>query len=130
MNIRKKITALVLASGIAAAGLISAAPTASAATCYEGRVVFNKDAGDYYLPDSPTFYKTTNRCADINISTNMSRDIKVCFYKSDYSLNYCQANYTTTTASQYTVIASDVNDGVLFRFRFRTSGYSQGYVAR
>ncbi|WP_372350814.1 hypothetical protein [Streptomyces sp. KL116D] len=115
--------------GVRVTGVSGSAATAKAASCYGDHVVYHKDSGDYYLPDTPAFYKTTSRCADINIDSGMSRDVKVCFYKSDYSLNYCQANYTTTTASTWVVVASDVKDGVLFRFRFRTSGYSGGYAA-
>lgn len=45
--------------------------------------------------------------------------MKVCFYNKPHpSLNYCQDNYKTTTANEWTTIATDVKDGTLFRFYF------------
>ncbi|WP_328499679.1 hypothetical protein OG828_48825 [Streptomyces sp. NBC_00457] len=99
-------------------GLVAATSAGAATTCLGGAVTFTKPDGEYYQPSSPTVYKTTSRCADINLRLNTGKSVKVCFYKSDYTLNYCQSNYTQVPWDNWTVVASDVNDGTLFRFRY------------
>ncbi|MGW1291630.1 hypothetical protein [Streptomyces sp. NPDC002533] len=137
MEIRKRFLAVAMTGALAGAGLIGGtAGTAGAAaqgdvvaqSCYGNAWTYSKRAGAYLQPESTTYFTTAN-CADINIKTNTSRSVRVCFYSSSGGLNYCQTSYKTTTAGQWKVIASNVLDGTHFKFEFASSAASTGQRA-
>ncbi|MCD7445678.1 hypothetical protein K4B79_46830 [Streptomyces lincolnensis] len=100
---------------------------AAAQSCY-GTWTYNKPSDTFFQPAS-YLYLATDNCADINIKTNTSRQVKVCFYASGGGLDYCQSSYKTTTAGQWKVIATDVIDGTKFKFQFASSAASSGLRA-
>ncbi|UUU31394.1 hypothetical protein JIX56_16610 [Streptomyces sp. CA-210063] len=55
--------------------------------------------------------------------------MKVCFYKSNGKLNYCQSTFKLAKKGKWTVIATDVKDGVKFKLSFTTSARAVGKVA-
>ncbi|PGH47888.1 hypothetical protein [Streptomyces sp. Ru87] len=134
MNTHKRLVTFALTGTLAAAGLVGGtAGTAGAAeqgtqSCYGEAWSYSKPSGTNFQPSS-TLYFATDNCADINIKTNTSRRVKVCFYASGGGLNYCQGSYKTTTAGQWKVIATDVIDGTKFRFQFASPAASTGMRA-
>ncbi|MFI6939331.1 hypothetical protein ACIBI4_08680 [Streptomyces sp. NPDC050418] len=121
MRIRRRLAAVACAGALAATGVVVNATTAQAATCYGGAFKTEKDSGEVQLP-SAGFYVTSTRCADINLKVNYSRNVRVCFYKSTGYLNYCQTSYTYAKSGQWNTVATDVKDGVRYRFNFQTVG--------
>ncbi|MDF3147074.1 MULTISPECIES: hypothetical protein [unclassified Streptomyces] len=138
MNIRKRFVAVAVTGVFAGGSLIgSTATTAGAATegevvaqsCYGNAWGYSKPEGANFQPSSGALYFATDNCADINIKTNTSRKVKVCFYASGGGLDYCQSAYKTTTAGEWKVIASDVKDGTKFKFQFASPAASTGMRA-
>ncbi|WP_149826376.1 hypothetical protein [Streptomyces tailanensis] len=112
--------AALLVSGLGL-GLATGSP-ASAATCYGGAVEFTK------LIDQTVsqMFTTSSACQDINLKitnspSDSTREVKVCFYHSNNSLNYCQASYRLATLDRWAAIATDVNDNVKYRYSFKSS---------
>lgn len=102
--------------------------SASAGACYDGKVYFKKAKGVFYAPSSGT-YKTSSRCKDINVhSEGNNGGIRVCFYHSDGTKNYCQSKYTIAS-SGWDVIATNVKDGTRFKLQFLAESAKAGYVA-
>jgi hypothetical protein len=100
-------------------GLAAAAPAASAANaCYDGKA--NYDVRGYWMPEGRDWFgKTSSRCRDINIWPNSTTNAKICFYRSDGSLLYCQDGPTKEAkAGEWTVLATNVQDGQLFKIHF------------
>ncbi|SBU88990.1 hypothetical protein YW5DRAFT_00418 [Streptomyces sp. Ncost-T6T-1] len=137
MQIRKRFLAVAMTGALAGAGLVGGTAGAAGAaaqgdvgaqSCYGNAWNYSKPSGAYLQPQSTTYF-TTGNCADINIKTNTSRRVRVCFYSSSGGLNYCQSAYKTTTAGQWKVIASDVLDGTHFKFEFASSAVSTGQRA-
>ncbi|MYX00230.1 MULTISPECIES: hypothetical protein [unclassified Streptomyces] len=129
-TLRKAAATLTASLTLAGGAVVAGGGTANAATCYGGATYFSGETN--YYPSSGT-YVTTSRCNDINIKVanlivTPSRKVKVCFYKSNGALNYCQSNYTTTYGS-WTVVATDVKDGTRFRFAFESKAWVQAYRA-
>lgn len=134
MNIRKRLGAMAMVAAIAGTGLVYSGSTASAATCYGGAIDYSKPKSVGTLPHAGHYYATTSRCGDINLRSNTNRYVKVCFYKyvpskGSFTLNYCQSDYTLTTAGKWTVIATNVKDNTVFHYRFRSSARSTGQTA-
>jgi hypothetical protein len=129
---RRTIATLAAAIALVSGAMLAGAPTASAATCYEGERFFASSAGLY--PSGSDRLTTTARCNDINVrfANNIltpSRRVRVCFYPSSGG-SYCQANYTTISGSSWKVVATNVLDNTKFRLQFPDSnGFSQGYWA-
>ncbi|MEV0678675.1 hypothetical protein AB0I60_19370 [Actinosynnema sp. NPDC050436] len=67
---------------------------------------------------------TTSACADINVKTNYSRYVRVCFATTS-TCNEWKPAY----AGQWTVVASDVLDNTKFWLRFQGHNNSTGQVA-
>ncbi|MFA7764435.1 hypothetical protein ACGFNX_10995 [Streptomyces sp. NPDC048723] len=110
-------------------GALAAAPTAqarmpeSAASCFDSSTSYSKPAGDVDLPAGRLF-STSNACADINIKPSTNRYVKVCF-ETQGRLE-CQPKYTLARGGQWTAIATNVRDGALFAFSFRSEAVSNG----
>lgn len=136
MTVRKQFVALAMTGALAGGGLVAAtATTAGAATagqaaaCYDITKAYSKPAGTYITPKGSAFFKTSKRCKDINVKSTTDRRVKVCFYKADGKLNYCQSTFKTAKKGKWTVIATDVKDGVKFKLRFSTPVRAAGKVA-
>ncbi|QIQ01258.1 hypothetical protein [Streptomyces liangshanensis] len=124
MNVRRLVaTAAATTALVAGSVMLAPASQATVASCYGDASSYSKPAGTFWLPAGRTF-TTSSSCTDINIRSNTNRYVKVCF-ETNGSLN-CQANYTLTTAGQWTTVATNVNDGVQFAFEFRSDALSNG----
>lgn len=134
---RKRLTAALAASVLAAGGLVGvSAPSAAAAvTCLSET---NRDFDikpDGLLTHPPAgvdrYLKTGKYCNDINLKmTTSSRYVKVCWFsKADYEPLNCQANYTWAPKGSWKVIASDVSDGQPYKLRFETSSKANFFYA-
>ncbi|WP_326583272.1 hypothetical protein OG250_31905 [Streptomyces sp. NBC_00487] len=120
--------AALLVSGVGL-GLATGSP-ASAATCYGGAVQFTKLI-DHTVSQ---MFTTSSACQDINLKitnspSDSTREVKVCFYRSDNTLNYCQASFRLATLDRWAVIATDVNDNVKYRYAFESSRSVTAYTA-
>ncbi|WP_174887139.1 hypothetical protein [Streptomyces abyssomicinicus] len=128
----RKLAALAVTGAIVGGSLMVTTTPAAAATCYGGAKQFVSTGNIYIAPTGTTPPKTTSNCADINIKPTgygpMGR-VKVCFYYSDNTLNYCQASWTSGYAGQWNEVATDVKDGVKFRFLFEDGGFKNFYWA-
>ncbi|MBU6532254.1 hypothetical protein [Streptomyces mayonensis] len=135
MKTRNRLVTSVLTGSLAAASVVvgttadAGAAEQGAQSCYGNAWSYSKPSGTYFQPSSGALYFATGNCADINIKTNTSRKVKVCFYASGGGLNYCQSGYKTTTAGQWKVIATDVIDGTKFKFQFASQAASSGMRA-
>jgi len=122
----KRLAAGAGAALLAATGLtLGVSASADAATCYGGAETFKKPDNAKYAPTSG-WYKTTNRCNDINIQVareglSKGRNVKVCFQNGG-----CQSAYKLAKANEWTVIATDVKDGTTFRFQFESAKGAAG----
>lgn len=123
----KKLAALVMTGAIVGGSLLVSTTPAAAATCYGSAKNYVSTAGGSVHPKGSDFFKTTSNCADINIRVNgfgTPKKVKVCFYHSNNTLNYCQSSYSTYyPGDSWWEIATDVKDGVKFRFSFEVAGY-------
>ncbi|MFI6874668.1 hypothetical protein ACIBL6_14615 [Streptomyces sp. NPDC050400] len=131
MRKHKRLVTFALTGALAAAGLVGGTATsagAAARSCYGEAWSYSKPSNTNFQPASALYFATDN-CADINIKTNTSRRVKVCFYASGGGLNYCQSDYKTTTAGEWKAIATDVIDGTKFKFQFASSAASTGMRA-
>lgn len=127
MPMRQRIAATAI-SAVLAGGAIGLAPAAQArdiapASCYGSANSYHKPAGTYWLPAGDVF-STSGACTDINIKPNTNRYVKVCF-ETNGRLE-CQPNYKLARAGQWNVIATNVRDGALFAFEFRSDAKSTG----
>jgi hypothetical protein len=118
MVMRKTVGALL--ATLSAAVLTSAGGVASAASeigaaprsCYGSGVNFAKGNTGFYFPNAGSI-STTSNCSDINLRVQQNTFVRVCFTGKN-----CQANYKKTTPGQWLVVATNVKDGVPFRFEF------------
>ncbi|WKD30762.1 hypothetical protein [Streptomyces xanthophaeus] len=116
-------TAALVGGALVAAPTAQARTTGPAASCFDSSTSYSKPAGDIDLPAGRLF-STSNACADINIRPNTNRYIKVCF-ETQGRLE-CQPNYTLAYGGQWNTIATNVRDGALFAFSFRSEALSTG----
>ncbi|UJW30099.1 hypothetical protein L3Q67_33500 [Saccharothrix sp. AJ9571] len=128
-------TLVMLASACAVGGLLTGGQTATAddltvLSCYGNAKPYSKLFDVRYAP--PTFpgawFTTTANCADINIKTTAQRRVKVCFLPSGGGV-VCQPNWVYTVPNQWTVVATNVQDGTRFGFDFATGGANSGQYA-
>jgi len=125
----KKLLASAGAVLLAGVGLtVGVGGSAGAATCYGGAVKFTKPEKARYAPED-TWFKTTNRCNDINLKLDGARSlpgrsVKVCFRGAP-----CQTGYTYARPGSWTVIATNVKDGTQFKFLFEKSQLATGSYA-
>ncbi|MEU0299455.1 hypothetical protein ABZ252_08300 [Streptomyces sp. NPDC006175] len=128
---KRSLLVTIALTGALAGGGLAGATSASAATCYGSYKSFYKSDGTQYAPTGNSYWSATSNCDDINIKIPNAKSVKVCFYKKPSgSLNYCQTNYKTTRANEWTAIATDVNDGTIYRFKFADADYNRsGFYA-
>ncbi|UUU24487.1 hypothetical protein [Streptomyces sp. DSM 40750] len=140
MTIRKQFVAAAMTGVLAGGGLVAATATTATATtagaagkaasCYDLTKTYSKPSGTRLTPKGSTFFKTTKRCNDINVkSSGADRRVRVCFYKPDGKLKYCQSTYKLAKKGTWRVIATDVKDGVKFKLQFSTPARAAGKVA-
>ncbi|MEV1013150.1 hypothetical protein AB0I89_26395 [Micromonospora sp. NPDC049801] len=90
------------------------------ATCYGGAVRSFFQTGGYGGQAGP--YRTTTRCRDINVRNTSAYATEACVIFIDKTSN---CNYWTylPANSGWTVVATNVRDGVNFRVRFDNLRY-------
>ncbi|MGW0285328.1 hypothetical protein ACWDXT_19725 [Streptomyces sp. NPDC003236] len=127
MKLRKHLTVGLLSAAFIGSTLI-VAPTAQAAatSCYGSAKSYTKPTGARWYPTTGRL-TTTSNCADINIKTNQSAYVQVCFYPTSGG-STCGA-YKSAPAGQWTVIATGVKDGTQFQFLFASDAYNSGVWA-
>ncbi|MBB5121828.1 hypothetical protein [Streptomyces eurocidicus] len=115
-----------LVGSASVAGAVGASPQGSEQikSCFDHFHTYYKESGAYFTG----LGTTTSNCANINIWPKTTRDVRVCFYPKSGS-NFCQDQYTTARANEWTSIAFDVLDGSDFSFQFRSAAQSDGWWA-
>ncbi|MBB5829615.1 hypothetical protein ACGFI4_19725 [Micromonospora carbonacea] len=90
------------------------------ATCYGGAVRSYFQTGSW--GGEAGTYRTTSRCADVNVRNDSSFGTQACVVFVDKTNN---CNYLTylPAKSGWTTIATNVRDGVNFRVRFQNLRY-------
>ncbi|TXL88059.1 hypothetical protein [Streptomyces sp. IB2014 016-6] len=101
--------------------MAATAPAAGAAdACYDGKASY--DVRGFWMPEGREWFgKTSSRCRDINIWPNATNYARICFYRSDASLLYCQDGTKKAEAGKWTVLAFNVQDSQLFKINFPSS---------
>lgn len=127
MPMRQRIAATAI-SAVLVGGAIGLAPAAQArdavpASCFGGANSYHKPAGTEWLPAGDLF-STSTACADINLKPNTDRWVRVCF-ETNGRLE-CQPRFKKAKAKEWNVIATNVRDGALFAFEFRSDARSTG----
>ncbi|MCA6096046.1 hypothetical protein LE181_28275 [Streptomyces sp. SCA3-4] len=93
-------------------------------SCFDHAHTYYKESGAY----GTGMGTTTSNCGNINIKPKTTRDVKVCFYPKNES-PFCQGQYTTAKANEWTSIAFNVLDDSDFNFLFRSDAQSDGWWA-
>ncbi|MFC5943721.1 hypothetical protein ABUL04_28750 [Micromonospora harpali] len=90
------------------------------ATCYGGAVRSYFQTGSW--GGEAGTYRTTSRCADVNVRNDSSFGTQACVVFVDKTNN---CNYWTylPAKSGWTTVATNVRDGVNFRVRFQNLRY-------
>lgn len=123
---KKKMGALVAALALTTGGLVAVGmQSASAAGCYDSAVSFAHVPGEHRSPSGGGKFTATSACNDINLRTGSSIGVKVCFYPRS-GKNYCQTEWTSARAGQWTVVATDVRPGTKFELDWYHSGIGFG----
>ncbi|MET8611196.1 hypothetical protein AB0N77_05820 [Streptomyces misionensis] len=122
---------LVAGGTMLAAGQAGAAPKAGPAvkaTCYGGAKYYTSTAGggssNAHWPATGTWAYTTSNCNDINVKSDVSLSVKVCFKKT----GACNG-WTSAKAGVWTVVAKDVLHGSGFYLQFNRTSSSKGWIA-
>jgi hypothetical protein len=126
---------VLLAAVISMAGLISGGGVATADTrtvqgCYDNAKPYATVIGHKHYPrgyPDGAWLSTTANCADINVTSDIPRLIRVCFDPSS-GPPYCQADYKYVT-SLWTVVASNVSNGTKFKLSFYAEHKTSGSYA-
>lgn len=127
MKLRKYLTVGLLSAAFIGSTLIVAPATQAAATsCFSSAKSYTKPTGARWYPTSGRL-TTTSNCADINIKTNQSAYVEVCFYPTSGG-STCNS-YKSAPAGQWTVVATGVKDGTQFQFHFASDAYNSGVWA-
>ncbi|MEI7034083.1 hypothetical protein [Streptomyces pratensis] len=124
------VSGTVLLAGLglgATGGAAAAAPqgdTGVQVSCYGQAKSYTKAAGRH----TTSVFRTTSNCNDINIKTNTSRYVKVCFKLSNGDFD-CQSSYKLASAGSWKVIATNVRNSQQFVFYFQSTSRSTGSYA-
>jgi hypothetical protein len=104
----------------------TASPLATTTTCYGGEVLSGpaslKANTIYELPGAAPWFRTSGRCADINVEfTELTAPIQmqVCF--ENISQPYCNSWKTVSATGTWYQIATSVLTGTDFRFGIKTT---------
>ncbi|TDC66149.1 hypothetical protein E1258_03435 [Micromonospora sp. KC207] len=114
------VSAFALAAPAVAAPLPADNLTGTLTTCYGGAVRSYFQTGGW--GGEAGTYRTTSRCADINVRNASSFGTQACVVFVDKTNN---CNYWTylPANSGWTTVATNVRDGVNFRVRFSNLRY-------
>lgn len=115
------MTASALVSGASPAGA-TAGDSAGALACYDQQEFFSKPDGLVAPRDG--YFVTSSACSDINVKLDTGAEVRVCFSRTG-----CQSSYKWAAANQWTVIATNVKDDVLYYLHFKVGFARTGYVA-
>lgn len=114
------MTASALVTGASPAGA-TAGDSASALACYDHQRFFTVDEGEFRAPDG--YFITSPNCSDINVKLDTGAEVQVCFERTGCN------GYKWAAANQWTVIATNVKDDVLYYLHFKVGFARTGYVA-
>ncbi|MFF3853153.1 hypothetical protein [Micromonospora sp. NPDC002575] len=117
------VSALAVAAPAVAApaqSLVAGNLAGTYATCYGGAVRSYFQTGSW--GGEAGTYRTTSRCADVNVRNDSSFGTQACVVFVDKTNN---CNYWTylPAKSGWTTVATNVRDGVNFRVRFQNLRY-------
>lgn len=117
-SLGRRLAGALLALGASGTMTVAASAPAQAATCYGGAVqVTNWTRSTTYDWQTP-IYKTSSRCADINIRSNLpANSWRVHWIDKG---TYGPWRYLDTTSTKWAVVATDVKDYT--RFRIEVTG--------
>ncbi|MER5889452.1 hypothetical protein ABT160_36985 [Streptomyces sp. NPDC001941] len=118
----KTATLFAATATLAAGTVLLTAPTAGARTtaaasnaCYDGAWTYRKGAGYGVLPINGGVYRTTSRCADINIKADQATSLELCYSNPSDTRTTCK-DYVTAKAGQWKVMGTNFKDGTRFWF--------------
>lgn len=124
------LAAVVSIAGLTSGGGVATADTRTVQGCYDNAQPYATVIGHRHYPrgyPDGAWLTTTANCADINVTTNVPRLIRVCFDPTS-GPPYCQTDYTHV-GSWWTVIATNVANGTRFKLNFRTEIKANGLYA-
>jgi hypothetical protein len=119
----KALAAVVFlgASLIAVSPAAAATPKrepAAAASCLGGAWKYTKASGEIYAPPGAAYYRTTSRCADIQVKPDQVTVLRLCYLKNhDPGQPVCKG-WVDVYTGRWTVLGTDFKDGVEFWFEF------------
>ncbi|WP_030671752.1 hypothetical protein [Streptomyces sp. NRRL B-1347] len=136
MRTRKRLALVTSAVALGAGLIITPAAVATpeaespAASCLGGAWKYDKAPGQSFVPPGSAFYRTTNRCADIQVKASNSTVIQLCYLKNhDLEQRVCKGEVTAPGGS-WKILGTDFKDGVEFWLRFgNVSARKTGLVA-
>ncbi|MFH9575517.1 hypothetical protein [Streptomyces sp. NPDC017230] len=127
------MTAVLLGGGVAAATTGAASASAPKAevgiqSCLGNARYYTGTPGsggsNAHWPGTGKYAYTTSSCADINIKTNYTRQVRTCF-KATRACN----GWRTAARGQWALAATDVKDGSGFYIQFKGENASTGQIA-
>jgi len=122
---------LVAGGTMLAAGSADAAPKAGPAVkvpCLNTARYYTSTPGggssNAHWPGTGKWAYTTKSCTDINVKSDVSLSVKVCFKKT----GTCNG-WTSARAGVWTVVAKGVLDNSGFYLQFNRTAQSKGWIA-
>ncbi|QCX81718.1 hypothetical protein C9F11_40690 [Streptomyces sp. YIM 121038] len=124
----KKRLALVTGLIALGAGLITPAAVATpehrapAASCLGGAWRYDKAPGEIDAPPGAAYYRTTNRCADIQVKPSNGTVLKLCYLKNHDENQVVCKDEVNVPGGSWKILGTDFKDGVEFWLRFSNAG--------
>jgi hypothetical protein len=123
------VVGTVLSVGSSAtAGPAAHRGTTTIQSCYGGAVSYTSYPGNSstnsYWPERGVYALTSGSCNDINVKTNATRDVTVCFKRTGSCNGWHRAS-----SGQWTVVASSVLSNTDFYVQFKGASVSSGLIA-
>lgn len=118
---------VALGAGLAITAPAAQAQSSGAQSCYGSAKSFSKPSGNRWYPQGGPRLTVTGACNDINIKTDQTTQVGVCFHPSSGS-EWCNS-FKNARAGQWTVVATDVKRGTQFYFDFGSTAAKSGVWA-
>ncbi|MGW5867080.1 hypothetical protein ACWFRJ_33495 [Streptomyces sp. NPDC055239] len=138
MPIRTQRGKVLAATVLLGASLLAVSPAAAspgrepaaAASCLGGAWKYDKVSGEIDAPPGTLYYRTTSRCADIQVKPSNGTVLKLCYLKNhDQNQMVCKSE-VNAPGGRWTILGTDFKDGVEFWLRFSNAGaHKTGLVA-
>ncbi|QDQ15729.1 hypothetical protein [Streptomyces spectabilis] len=102
----------------------------SAASCLGDAWKYDKAPGEIDAPPGAAYYRTTNRCADIQVKPSDGTVLKLCYLKNHDQNQVVCKDEVNVPGGRWKILGTDFKDGVEFWLRFSNTGaHKTGLVA-